>query len=305
MSSKFRKGQGCYNCRICGRKTRDTGDQAIGSELCPHCWEMGGEENSFQDGYLSEEELREKLWPMVRECVAKGGDRDSILKSLMIEMGDDPCEATSSGVESPLPPSSPQSPLQAGLENREAWLNELMNRLVYYMEEIEPGSCDKIADWRVSCGWPYASRKAIGQCWSASASKNGKVEMFISPALDLPSDVDHVLLHEMVHASVAVKGHGGPFSKLAKKLGMTGKMTATVAGPELRKRLDEIVAGMPPYPHNALSPGDFGRKTQTTRMVKCRCDECGYILRTTQKWLDKGVPFCYCGGNFELASGGE
>lgn len=188
---------------------------------------------------------------------------------------------------------------------REIWLNELMYRLAAYMEEVEPGSAAKVGNWRVSCGWPFASRRAIGQCWSASASKAGKVEMFISPSLERADEVDHVLLHEMVHASVEVRGHGGKFAKLARKLGLEGKMTATIPGDAVRERLNAIIAGMPPYPHNALHPGDFGIKKQTTRMVKCRCSGCGYILRTTKVWLDKGIPKCgvpECEGHFELSA---
>jgi len=219
-----------------------------------------------------------------------------------------PCAIENSGSDLLLLPSSSQSSSPLPSERyamREIWLNELMYRLAAYMEEVEPGSCAKMKDWRVSCGWPFASRKAIGQCWSASASRAGKVEMFISPQLDKACEVDHVLLHEMVHASVAVRGHGGAFRKLAVKLGLEGKMTATIPSEALRLRLNEIIAGMPDYPHNALHPGDFGIKKQSTRMIKCRCSGCGYILRTTSKWLEKGIPKCgvpECEGYFELAS---
>lgn len=186
---------------------------------------------------------------------------------------------------------------------RESWLNELMYRLAEYMESVEPGSCEKLPDWRVSVGWPFASRKAIGQCWSAVASKGGKVEIFISPELDEVPDLDHVLLHEMVHASVGTAAKHGPiFRKLAVKLGLEGKMTATHAGEALRKKLDEIIAGMPPFPHAGLRPSQMGRKIQTTRMIKCACEECGYVIRTTNKWLEKGIPSCYCGGKFNMAA---
>ena len=35
-----------------------------------------------------------------------------------------------------------------------------------------------------------------------------------------------------------------------------------------------------------------GRKKQSTRMLRCRCMDCGYTLRTTQKWIEVGVPTC-------------
>lgn len=197
------------------------------------------------------------------------------------------------------------APSTENTANRESWLNMLMLRLAGYMEEVRPGSCADLDKWRVSCGWPGggSKRKRIGECWSASSSKSGRTEMFISPMLDEAKDIDHVLLHEMVHASVGTKcQHGGDFRKFAKALGLEGKMTATVPGAELRKKLDEILEGMPAYPHAGLSPSDLNHKKQTTRMKKCRCEECGYIIRTTQTWLDKGVPKCYCGGDFTMSS---
>lgn len=215
------------------------------------------------------------------------------------------CETTEPEPESDLPPSPSQQLSPSVTANREQWLTLLMTNLASYMEEVEPSSTGKMAAWRVSCGWPGGGsrRKRIGECWSQTCSKGGMVEMFISPLLESPGDIDHVLLHEMVHASVGTKcGHRGPFAKLARKLGLKGKLTSTFAGPELRERLDAIVADMPAYPHSAINPKDVDRKVQSTRMVKCRCDECGYIIRTTRKWLDKGVPFCFCGGNFEMAS---
>ena len=31
---------------------------------------------------------------------------------------------------------------------------------------------------------------------------------------------------------------------------------------------------------------------QTTRLLKCQCDICGYTVRVTRKWLDIGAPHC-------------
>lgn len=30
----------------------------------------------------------------------------------------------------------------------------------------------------------------------------------------------------------------------------------------------------------------------TTRLVRCECPKCGYLVRTTRKWLDIAVPTC-------------
>jgi hypothetical protein len=52
-----------------------------------------------------------------------------------------------------------------------------------------------------------------------------------------PVRVLDVLLHEMIHAARPNDGRRGDFPKLAKRVGLTGRMTATVAGPELKAKL--------------------------------------------------------------------
>ena len=44
-----------------------------------------------------------------------------------------------------------------------------------------------------------------------------------------------------------------------------------------------------------INPNALGPKKQTTRMLKCVCSECGYVARTTAKWLETvGAPLCAC-----------
>lgn len=188
--------------------------------------------------------------------------------------------------------------------NREEWLTAYMGELAKtLMEPARKGSTADIKNWRISCGWPGggSARTAIGQCWSVKSSNDGTTQMFISPLLASAEEVDHVILHEMVHASVGLEcGHKGDFRKFATQLGMTGKMTATTAGPELRKALNAITKKLGKYPHAGMKPTDTDRKKQTTRMIKLECGDCGYVARTTQKWLDVGVPTCCCGGTMNV-----
>jgi len=147
---------------------------------------------------------------------------------------------------------------------------------------------------RVSCGWPGggSARTRIGECWSETCSADGKIEIFISPKVAEKVEVLDILTHEIVHAVVGLEcGHKGAFRSVATKVGLQGKMTATTAGPELNKQLKAIAKKLGTYPHAKLDLSD--RKKQTTRMVKCSCKECGYVCRTTRKWLEElGAPFC-------------
>ena len=200
--------------------------------------------------------------------------------------------------------------------NREQWLNSLMKKMAPILAAEstliaqwigEDWKGIDITTWRVSCGWPggKSCNKVVGQCWATTASKDGRAEIFISPLLEKITDVDHVLLHEMVHATVGIKhGHKGPFAKLARKIGLAGKLTSTHAGDELCERLDAIIAKMPEYPHASMTPMGNGMKKQTTRMLKLECDDCGYIVRTTQKWIEIGIPTCHCGCEFTASNSG-
>lgn len=154
---------------------------------------------------------------------------------------------------------------------------------------------------RVSCGFPSRgglARKSrrIGECWHPGSSKDGTTEVFVSPTLGDADRVLDVLAYELTHAALGTGcGHGPKFRALATAIGLAGKMTATVAGPEFvawtKTALDRLGA----YPHATLdtraTPEDAPKK-QGTRMVKCECSECGYILRTTRKWLDVATPSC-------------
>lgn len=164
----------------------------------------------------------------------------------------------------------------------------------------------------VACGWPAtgglaAKRRRIGECWSAKASRGGRFEIFVSPWLDEPVRVLDVLVHELCHAAVGLDcGHRGAFKRCAVAVGLTGPKTATVAGKELRERLGTLAGVLCGYPHHSLDKMMSGRKKQGTRLIKVVCEECGYTVRTTQKWLDRGVPTCACGSEMVAdALGGE
>jgi len=84
-------------------------------------------------------------------------------------------------------------------------------------------------------------------------------------------------------------GHGPKFKAFCSALGLTGKATEAVPGPDTRQWLeDEVLPMLGAYPHAAVDPSQ--RKKQGTRMIKLVCPETGYTVRTTKKWLAHGVP---------------
>lgn len=188
--------------------------------------------------------------------------------------------------------------------NREQWLNQAVDELRELFNE--QGEAIPL-NLRVSCGWPSRggtgkANATIGQCWHPDCSGDKTIEIFISPKLADPIRVLDVLTHELIHATMGNEcGHKGPFKRLAVALGLTGKMTATKAGPELEQRLARVAAVLGDYPHAELKGGtSSGPKKQGTRLIRAECNGCGMVIRSTRTWIESvGLPQCACGGQFE------
>ncbi len=191
-------------------------------------------------------------------------------------------------------------------KTREEWLTAATEAL----RPMFRGHGHEVPPVRVSCGWPSTGgtstkKRTLGQCWDKKmAADNTVPQIFISPWLsDLVGESRHgvlpTLVHELVHAVFGCEeSHGKKFGKLARELGLEGRLTATTAGDDLAARLEILAKELGDYPHSRLDLlRDPKTKKQTTRMVKCECPECGYVCRTTRTWLDKGTPLCPCGGD--------
>jgi len=101
--------------------------------------------------------------------------------------------------------------------------------------------------------------------------------------------VADILLHEMIHTCAPRAGHGGAFKAMAHTLGLTGKMTATVATEELREAIwNQVVSVLGKYPHAAVKLVPRGKRGKGSRLVKCICPVCSFNMRTTRKWILKG-----------------
>lgn len=179
---------------------------------------------------------------------------------------------------------------------REDWLNRLAKAMAPKFKSLG----HELPSYRVSCGFPSTGRKSkrIGECWSSLCSKDSHFEIFIHPSEDDPMTVVAILAHELIHAAVGLdQKHGGNFKKVALAIGLTGKMTATVAGAEFEAYIEPLLKKVGPYPHSSLSSNGASSKgpKQSTRLTKVCCADCGYIARVTNKWIESvGAPICPC-----------
>lgn len=187
-------------------------------------------------------------------------------------------------------------------QTREAWLIAATSTIRGWFTEVNLGLAENI---RLSVGFPSKSAlsrklRRIGECWSSKSASDGYFHIFISPLLGDAVDVLATLVHELVHVSVGTEaGHKAPFIKAMKQLGLEGKPTATVAGEQLRTRLNGLLTDLGPYPHGALQASDLDAKKQSTRLLKAQCptgdSSAGklYTVRITKVHLETfGAPIC-------------
>jgi hypothetical protein len=179
-------------------------------------------------------------------------------------------------------------------KHREAWLHAVIEQLRAIFTSHGATIPERI---RITCGFPSirpfsAKRQSLGECWPEANSADGHFEIMISPVLDDSMRVAGVLAHELVHATVGTQhGHRGPFAKLARAIGLEGKMTATTEGDAFKRPVAPILEAVGPYPHAELSK--TARTKQGTRLIKLQCPTCLYTVRITRKWLDEvGAPDC-------------
>lgn len=185
--------------------------------------------------------------------------------------------------------------------NRESWLEAAAKLLAPLFAEHEA----ELPEVRVAVGFPSvralsAKKQRIGECWAAEAADDKRSQIFVSPLLADGVEALGVLAHELVHAAVGCEhGHDATFGRLARAIGLEGKMTATTVGPGLRLLLEEVVKVLGPYPHAKLNPALSGKKKQGTRMILVKCPACDYQVRATRKWIDVGLPTCPCGAEMK------
>ena len=168
--------------------------------------------------------------------------------------------------------------------NREEWLEaatELVAPLFDGLVDRKPA--------RVSVGFPAggrgSNRTTIGQCHYASEDKIPQI--FIHPRLTDPVEVLGVLVHELTHAYLGgAAGHGKEFGRVARGIGLEGKLTATTVGAELETDLRQVIEVLGEYPHSSLDASN--RKKQTTRMIKVEC-ECGIIYRMSRGAMENAL----------------
>lgn len=145
---------------------------------------------------------------------------------------------------------------------------------------------------RVSVGAP--SKRYMGICYREVSSTDDHREIFLASNLQTSLDVLGTLAHELCHAALPDGvAHSKPFADLGKAIGLEGKPRQMGPGPAFKWWIADFVRKHGEYPAGALIEGT--KNKQATAMIKVQCEDCGYVARTTSKWLDSvGAPLCPC-----------
>lgn len=180
--------------------------------------------------------------------------------------------------------------------NREEWLNQAVDEL---RPLFEPDY--KVPELKISIGFPskggLSKKRVLGVCWKADAATDKICQIYINPTItEIQGEqgVLSVVAHELVHAC-GINGHGKEFAKCGMKIGLEGKMSSSVASNDLQCRFKLIEKKIGKCPHSPLVPSNCfstSQKPDRCRIHKCICDECGYNVRVSAKWLELAVPVC-------------
>ena len=173
--------------------------------------------------------------------------------------------------------------------NREEWLTEISEQLIVDLFLPVTDIRDSMR-LKLSVGFPPGCKpdtSVIGVCFASIASDDGFNEIFINPRISDSMAVLEVLVHELVHAiDDCQSGHKGEFSRIARAVGLEGKMTATNANPELRDKLRVYIDQYGDIPHAAINYN--ARKRQTNRQKKVWCG-CGFVFRTSASQINNCI----------------
>lgn len=179
--------------------------------------------------------------------------------------------------------------IQTAPITREQWLNEcaelILDEIIRPVWTVREDLKIKVSVGFAPNSRPDSKRAPIGFCLRSTCSEEGFSEIFIVPKINDSAQVLYVLAHELIHAVDDCKhGHKGPFVELARRIGLVGPATATVAGPELAAKLAQYIDMLGPIPHARVNLTSQAK--QVNRNLLVRCDHCGFKFNTSKTQIE-------------------
>lgn len=187
------------------------------------------------------------------------------------------------------------------MQTREQWLDAAVAAIRARIPEVAS---------RIRCapGFPrtFTRSGTTAEVIPDTDSQDGHFEVLIAPTLADPEGVFTALLGQVLHTlpgALTVASRAYRDALVNWGLAIEGAEVSPTA--DFPDHWQADIDSLGPYPHAAVTVAT--RKTQSTRMLKLTCPQCGYIVRTTGKWLAQGLPVCHDGAQFvaESTEGGE
>ena len=197
------------------------------------------------------------------------------------------------------------------IEEAERTLREAIK---FFALKTDPGSiCVTIQTKgrRNAVGWFWAGRWVDNKKAKQSSAYN---EINMSAELLSTHDMGELLLHELAHAENNTCGtkdcsgrvHNKHFKSMAERLGLEVKPRDKSVGygyTDLAQGgkdfLKKISFKRELFTSHRVTDGP--KAASGGRLLKLECGGCGYVIRSTQKWIDTGTPTCACGEEFCVA----
>lgn len=179
---------------------------------------------------------------------------------------------------------------------REDWLMAAVEELRFIFELMGKPLPQRI---RTSCGYPlhYKRNRKLGDVHASTDSADASMEIFIAPSVSDPVAVFTVLLGQLCRTTSGALSYGSPFAEIAFAVGLepvnlmdSNPWQNTKGNKGFNDQYGDLIKGLGTYPHAELHINE--KKTQSTRMLKAFCSNCGYTVRLTTKWALMGMPTC-------------
>lgn len=165
-------------------------------------------------------------------------------------------------------------------------------------------------------------KNALGWFWSSRWAKGEVVSHEINLSAEHLNEhnMGETLIHELAHAEnhhneirdcdKTGRRHNKKFKTQAEALGLivekAGSLgwASTKLGTAAQLFLEDIAFDRSLF--ELFRAGAESKEGKAgTRMLKCECPDCGYVVRTTAKWLAIGCPTCPCGTTMETPEGSD
>ena len=174
---------------------------------------------------------------------------------------------------------------------REDWLREVASSMSSWFDDLG----FPLPSFEVRSGFTSIGRRSTNITESWTEDDGASFVIFVRPDRSEEIDVAAALAFQLCRIAVGQQdSHGFLFRHLAISVGLRGRKTESPPGTLFKELVKPVLKQAGPMPSPEMTPTDKERKpSQTTRLIKVSCPECGYVARVARKWLeDVGPPHC-------------